>query len=79
MLMGLESPSNRAERLARMVAIWGEVPSIDDTIERIDAVTTGDVRSVGERLITTAGSAMALYGPVEDAPALEALRRRLVA
>ncbi|MDG1406440.1 MAG: pitrilysin family protein [Octadecabacter sp.] len=79
MLMGLESPSNRAERLARMVAIWGEVPGIEDTIERIDAVTTGDVRSFGEGLITTAGSAMALYGPIEDAPALEALRRRLAA
>lgn len=79
MLMGLESPSNRAERLARMVAIWGEVPSIEDTIERIDSVTTGDVRSFGEGLVTTAGSALALYGPIEDAPALEDLRRRLVA
>ena len=79
MLMGLESPSNRAERLARMVAIWGEVPSIEDTIERIDSVTTGDVRSFGEGLITTSGSAMALYGPVDDAPGLEALKARLAA
>ncbi|MEN8917708.1 MAG: insulinase family protein, partial [Octadecabacter sp.] len=79
MLMGLESPSNRAERLARMVAIWGDVPRIEDTIERIDAVTTGDVRAFGGKLITDAGSAMALYGPVEDAPALEALKARLVA
>ena len=79
MLMGLESPSNRAERLARMVAIWGEVPSIEDTIERIDAVTTGDVRSFGTKLITDAGAAMALYGPIEQAPALEALKARLAA
>ena len=26
LLMGLESPSNRAERLARMLSIWGRVP-----------------------------------------------------
>ncbi len=79
MLMGLESPSNRAERLARMVAIWGNVPTIDETIARIDAVTTGDVRAFGEQLITRSGSAMALYGPVENAPQLDALKARLVA
>jgi predicted Zn-dependent peptidase len=79
MLMGLESPSNRAERLARMVAIWGKVPSIEETIERIDAVTTGDVRAFGGKLITDAGAAMALYGPIDQAPALDALKARLVA
>ena len=79
MLMGLESPSNRAERLARMVAIWGEVPSIEDTIERIDSVTTGDVRDFGASLVTGASAAMALYGPIEAAPQLEALKARLVA
>ena len=79
MLMGLESPSNRAERLARMVAIWDKVPTIDETIARIDAVTTGDVREFGGQLITNAGSAMALYGPVDNAPALETLKARLVA
>lgn len=78
MLMGLESPSNRAERLARMVAIWGEVPTIEETIERIDAVTTGDVRGFGASLVSQSGAAMALYGPIEDAPALEALKARLV-
>lgn len=79
LLMGLESPSNRAERLARMVAIWGEVPTIEDTIERIDAVTTGDVRSFGAKMITEAGAAMTLYGPIGNAPSLEDLRARLVA
>jgi hypothetical protein len=45
LLMGLESPSNRAERLARMVQIWGRVPPIEETVARIDAVTRG--RSCG--------------------------------
>lgn len=79
MLMGLESPSNRAERLARMVAIWGYVPSIEDTVERIDSVTTGDVRTFAGSLVTSAPAAMALYGPVENAPELDALKARLVA
>ena len=46
--MGLESPSNRAERLARMVQIWGRVPPLDEVITRIDAVTLDDVRRLAE-------------------------------
>ncbi len=79
MLMGLESPSNRAERLARMIAIWGRVPALDEVVEKIDAVTLDDVRQHGGRLITNAGSAMALYGPVENAPSLDTLRAELAA
>jgi predicted Zn-dependent peptidase len=29
LLMGLESPSARAERLARMLSIWGRVPDVE--------------------------------------------------
>lgn len=79
MLMGLESPSNRAERLARLVQIWGEVPSLDDTIARIDAVTTGDVRDFAARIAADAPAALALYGPVRDAPGLDALSERRAA
>ena len=79
MLMGLESPSNRAERLARLVQIWGEVPSLDDTIARIDAVTTGDVRDFAARIAADAPAALALYGPVDGAPTLDALRERRAA
>lgn len=78
MLMGLESPSSRAERLARLLAIWGRIPDVAEAVERIDAVGTADVRRVAGRL-TRARSAMALYGPVAAAPDLEALRGRLAA
>ena len=76
MLMGLESASSRAERLARLMAIYGRVPDVDEVVAKIDAVTTADVRRFAEGL-TTAGSALALYGPVEAAPGLEAIRDRL--
>ena len=79
MLMGLESPSNRAERLARMLSIWDRIPSIDEVIQHIDAVTTGDVREFAGRMVGQAGTALALYGPAKAAPSLEALRARLVA
>jgi len=77
LLMGLESPSNRAERLARLVQIWGEVPPLEETVSRIDAVTTGDVRAFAEEMVARAPKALALYGPVAKAPALaEMVERR---
>ena len=79
LLMGLESPSNRAERLARLLSIWDRIPSIDETIERIDAVTTGDVKDFAGQMAGQAGAAMALYGPAESAPTLDALKARLAA
>ncbi|WP_439123371.1 M16 family metallopeptidase [Marivita sp.] len=79
LLMGLESPSSRTERLARMIQIWGEVPSLEDTVSRIDSVTTGDVRAFGEHLVRQAPAAMALYGPVGAAPDLSALSQRRAA
>ena len=79
LLMGLESPSNRAERLARMIQIWGRVPDLEETIARIDAVTTGDVRDFSQHLVTSAPVALALYGPVETAPSLAQLQERRAA
>jgi len=79
LLMGLESPSSRAERLARMVQIWGRVPGLEEAVERIDAVTTGDVRAFAEHLAGQAPMAMALYGPVSRAPTLRDVQARRVA
>nr|WP_255766494.1 pitrilysin family protein [Nereida sp. MMG025] len=79
MLMGLESPSARCERLARMISIWDRVPDLNEAVERIDAVTTGDVKDYAANLATSAGSALALYGPVSAAPHLDDLKARLAA
>ncbi|MAM26065.1 MAG: peptidase M16 [Rhodobacteraceae bacterium] len=79
LLMGLESPSNRAERLARLVQIWDRVPPLDETIARIDAVTTGDVRDFAETMALGAPAALALYGPVDGAPGLAQLQDRRAA
>ena len=79
LLMGLESPSNRAERLARMLQIWGRVPDVAEMVERIDAVALGDVRRVAEETVARAPSALALYGPVAGAPDLVSLDARRAA
>ncbi len=78
LLMGLESPSSRAERLARLLAIWGRVPDVVESVAKIDAVTTADVRRYAGEMLG-AKAALALYGPVTGAPDLDALRRSLAA
>ena len=79
LLMGLESPSARAERLARMLQVWGRIQDIDETIAKIDAVTPERLRAFAERLAARADPALALLGPVADAPDRVALARRLAA
>jgi predicted Zn-dependent peptidase len=78
MLMGLESPSSRAERLARVLAIRDRVPPLSEAIEKIDAVDAASVRAHAARLIDQ-GPALALYGPVASAPDAGTLRARLAA
>ena len=79
LLMGLESPSNRAERLARLMSIWGRIPELSETIAYVDGVTTAGVRAFAAKVATDAGAAMALYGPASDAPSLADLKARLAA
>lgn len=76
-LMGLEGPSSRVERLARMVAIWGHVPPVEETVAKIEAVSTGAVRAWAARLAAGGRGAMAVTGPIDRAPALGDLLRRL--
>ena len=79
MLMGLESPSNRAERLARMVQIWGRVPGVEEIVQKIDAVTLQDVKGFAETMAVSAPAALALYGPVAEAPTLATMQERRAA
>jgi predicted Zn-dependent peptidase len=76
LLMGLESPSSRAERNARLLSIWGRIPAVAEAVAKIDAVDTGRVRAYAAAL-TGARSALAIYGPVAAAPGIEAIRKGL--
>jgi predicted Zn-dependent peptidase len=79
LMMGLESASARAERLARQVSIWNRVIPLEETVAKIDAVDLAGVKDFGARLVGSGRAALALYGPGEAAPALAALRDRLAA
>ena len=79
LLMGLESPSARAERLARLVAVWNRVPPLEENVAQIEAVTLAGLRDHAVRLVTSGQAAMALYGPVAGAPRLDEVTTRLVA
>ncbi len=79
LLMGLESPSARAERLARLLAIFGRVPGLDETVARIEAVDRVALADYAARLAGQGQAALALYGPAERAPGLAELQDRLAA
>jgi predicted Zn-dependent peptidase len=79
LLMGLESPASRCERLARMTGIWGRVPGLEEVVGKIDAVSVQDVMDYAQRLCEKSAPSLALYGPVEGAPAVEALAAKLAA
>ena len=76
LLMGIESPANRAERLARLLAIWDDVPDLNETLDRIHAVDLDMVRDFAASVAGTV-PAMALYGPVSKAPGVDILSARL--
>ena len=76
LLMGLESPFGRCERLARSLLIWDRVWPTEETVARIEAVGAAAAREAGARM-ASAMPATALYGPVADAPDPEALSRRM--
>jgi predicted Zn-dependent peptidase len=79
LLMGLESPSARAERLARQLSIWDRIPPIEETLDRIDAVTRVRLRGFAADLAGRADPALVLLGPAAKAPDRAALARRLAA
>lgn len=79
LLMGLESPSARAERLAKLLSIWGRVPDLSEAIARIDSVTAAQVRDHARALMAQSHTALALYGPIQRAPRLSQLGQRLAA
>ncbi len=49
-VLGLESTSNRMQRLGRVELTYGEVVPVEAVVAEIDAVTADDVRAVAEEL-----------------------------
>ncbi|MEM9812204.1 MAG: pitrilysin family protein [Pseudomonadota bacterium] len=79
LFMGLESPSQRAERAARMLSIWDTVPALEEVVGRIDAVSRDRVADFAETLRQGADPALVVYGPVAAAPGPAEIKDRLAA
>ena len=75
-VMGLESPAARAERMAALVSIWGEVRPLAETVAKIDAVDVARARKLLTRILASP-PALALYGPVSGAFSAKSLAERL--
>ena len=79
MLMGLESASSRVERLARMLIIWNRIPSLDEVVQKIDAVSMEDVRAFASNILLDQKPSLATYGPAANEISFSKLVDTLVA
>jgi predicted Zn-dependent peptidase len=67
MVLGMESTGARMSRLGASILYGLPLPSIDEIIERIDAVTIDDLRELSATLFDPAGLSVAGVGPDEEA------------
>ncbi len=65
LVLGLEDTGSRMSRLAKGELVYGELPSIDELLARIGAVTLDDVRAVAGELLAAAPT-LAVVGPFDD-------------
>jgi predicted Zn-dependent peptidase len=68
MLISLESTSARMTRMAKTLMHYGRIVPIDETIARIDAVTTDDVQRIAQETFSEENCALVVLGPKGDIP-----------
>jgi predicted Zn-dependent peptidase len=61
-LLGLESSSNRAGTLVRQEIVHGKLIGVDETLAKIEALTTDDLQSVAQEFFQTEKIALAALG-----------------
>ncbi|MCI4660525.1 MAG: insulinase family protein [Neomegalonema sp.] len=79
LLMGLETPSSRCERLSRSLMAHGRIVPVAELLEKIDAVDKAAIARFGEQLLTGNLPTLTLYGPVAAAHGVEEIQARLAA
>lgn len=76
LMTGFESPSRRAESLARQLLAYGRVLSSDEIVGEIDRLSLDKVRGVGKAL-SKAAPTLTVIGPVRKVPGIDSLAERL--
>jgi len=64
LVLGMEDSGSRMSRIAKAELLYDELPSIDEVIRRVDAVTLDDVHLLAKELFTQPET-LALVGPFE--------------
>ncbi len=76
-LMGLESPWSRCERLASDVLTFDRPIPLEETLAEIEAISVEATRDAGRRMLNEGGLALAVYGNIADAPLAAELSERI--
>src|SRR3546814_6550178 len=76
MLMSRESASSRAEQIAQQLLIYGREVPVEEILEKIAAVTVGDIERVARRVLATAPTVTAI-GPLKHLESAERIAARL--
>ncbi|GFE92682.1 M16 family metallopeptidase [Acetobacter persici] len=78
LLMSLESTGSRCEQIARQLQLFGRLIPVAETVARVEAVTTEDIRRVAARIFTQKPTLAAL-GPVKHVLSLDTITENLAA
>ena len=65
MALGLESSSSRMHRLGRTELVLDDVPTLDELVAHVDAISTDDVDRVIQRVIAQEPRVLAVVGPFD--------------
>ncbi|HSE72765.1 MAG TPA: pitrilysin family protein [Nocardioidaceae bacterium] len=65
LVLSLEDSGSRMSRIAKAELLYDELPSLDEVIDRIDAVTLDDVRLLAKELFDQPET-LAIVGPSDD-------------
>jgi predicted Zn-dependent peptidase len=68
MVLGLEDSGSRMSRIAKAELLYDELPSLDEVIRRVDAVTLDDTRRLARKLFAQPRT-LAVVGPFDAVPA----------
>jgi predicted Zn-dependent peptidase len=77
LLMSLESPSSRAGQLARQQILWGRHIPLQETVDRINRITSERVKQVASQIFDTGRISLAGIGPVAKLPDYQTIADRL--
>jgi predicted Zn-dependent peptidase len=68
LVLSLEDSGSRMSRIAKAELLYDELPSLDEVIRRVDAVTLDDVHVLAKELFSQPET-LAIVGPFGDVPA----------